>query len=50
MEILKKEHKGYTQCSENLYRKAEERLREKEDYFTKMWMHVEALRQINWNG
>ncbi len=42
IEILKLEHNDYAQCSENLYRKAEERIRDREDDLTEMWTHVDA--------
>ncbi len=50
IEILKKEHNDYAQRSENLRRKVEEGIREKEDDLTKMWTHVEALQsnQVEW--
>ncbi len=43
IEYLKKEHQKYAQHSVNVYRKAEERLRGKEEDVIKTWTHVEAL-------
>ncbi len=43
IDILKKEHNDYAQCSENLQSKAEERIKERDDDLTQMWTEMEAL-------
>ncbi len=50
IEILKNEHNDYAQCSENLYRKAEERIRNRKDDLTKMWTHVRLYSLTRWKG